>query len=87
MAWRPNQFDQFQNAANAQIVQNSLVWATNFNDFVEEIPQVTNLDQTPAEAALVADNQQLNTINLISLFVLPFGVLALGGFVWSLRRH
>ena len=82
-----NQFDQFQEAANSQIVQNSLVWATDFDEFVQEIPQVTNLDLTPADAPVVADNQQLNLISFVSLFLLPFGVLAIGGLVWSLRRR
>ncbi|MEM6284289.1 MAG: hypothetical protein AAF787_19005 [Chloroflexota bacterium] len=81
-----NQFGLFQEAANIQIAFNALVWATNFDTFVEAIPQVTTQEFNPADVPVLAETQQLNLINLASLCLLPFGVLGLGGLVWASRR-
>lgn len=82
-----NQLSLVQNAANLQISFNALVWATGFDTFIEGIPQITELDFNPADVPVTADTQQLNLINMISLFVLPFGMLAIGGVVWFTRRR
>jgi hypothetical protein len=82
-----NQFSLVQEAANLQISFNSLVWATGFDEFIQELPRVANLEANPADVPVTADTQQLNLINMISLFVLPFGMLAIGGVVWFTRRR
>ncbi|MEO1442677.1 MAG: Gldg family protein, partial [Chloroflexota bacterium] len=82
-----NQFGLFQEAANIQLAFGSLVWATNFDQFVEQIPQVTTQEFNPADTPVIADTQQLNLINMLTLFVLPFGVLGIGAVVWAFRRE
>jgi len=82
-----NQFVPIQQAANIQVSLASLVWATRFDEFVGEIAQVTELEFNPADEPVFATGTQLNLINAISLFFLPFGVLGVGVVVWFLRRE
>ena len=82
-----NQFVAIQQAANVQVALTSLVWATRFDEFVGEIAQVTELEVTAADEPVFATGRQLNLINAISLFFLPFGILGIGVVVWVLRRE
>lgn len=74
-----------QGAANLNVAFNSLIWTTNFDNFVEQITIVQ--DQRPQDAPIFADEQAIRNINFVSLILLPFGVLALGLFVWYSNRE
>ncbi|MCC6614598.1 MAG: Gldg family protein [Anaerolineae bacterium] len=65
---------------------NSLIWTTQFNDFFQSIniPQ----QQRPQDAFFVASQQQLRNFSFLTQWLLPFGILALGGLVlWSRRER
>jgi hypothetical protein len=74
-----------QQVYNLEVTLNSLVWATNFNDFVQTI----TVDQTesPTDSPVFAADGDLRTINLVTQFLIPFGILALGFFVWYSNRE
>ncbi len=82
-----DQLSQLQIAANPDLSFSALVWATGFDDFVRAIPQVQELDVNPADSPVVAGQQEVNILSTISLFLLPFGMLAIGGVVWAFRRR
>ncbi len=74
-----------QQVYNLEVTLNSLVWTTNFNDFVQTI----TVDQTesPTNSPVFTDDGTLRSINLITQWLIPFGILALGGFVWYANRE
>lgn len=74
-----------QGAANLNVAFNSLIWSTNFDNFVQQITIVQ--DQRPQDAPIFADEQAIRNINFVSLILLPFGVLALGLFVAYSNRE
>jgi hypothetical protein len=74
-----------QSAANLSVGFNSLIWATNFDSFVNQITIIQ--EQRPQDAPLFADEQTIGTINFITLIVLPFGMLAVGAYVWWSNRE
>ncbi|MDX2161681.1 MAG: Gldg family protein [bacterium] len=73
------------NFDNITVAFNSLVWATNFNDFFQQITiqQVTR----PQDLPITVTQQTLRDVNLLTVFVLPFGVLAIGAYVWWTNRE
>jgi ABC-2 type transport system permease protein len=83
-----NIFETGQQLANWDIGYGALFWATEFVDYIQgQEPLLPNFDVRPADTPVFADTAQLNLINFISLFALPFGVLAIGGVVWFFRRR
>jgi hypothetical protein len=72
------------NIDNFTVAVNSMLWTTNFNDYVERvvIPQQTR----PQDQPIFADQQTLRTITLVTVIVLPFGTLFLGIYVWWSNR-
>ena len=78
-------YAQFQNIDNLAIAFNSFIWTTNFNDYFTQI--TVQQQQRPQDQPLFADQQTLQNINFISIFVLPFGVLAIGMLVWWNNRE
>jgi len=77
---------QLSDQTSLDVSFNSLIWATQFNDFFQSIniPQ----QQRPQDAFFVASQQQLRNINFLTQWLLPFGLLAIGGLVlWSRRER
>jgi hypothetical protein len=73
-------------ASNLDVGFNSLIWTTRFNDFFGTI----NIEQRqrPQDQPIFADQQTLRNISFITQWLLPFGLLALGGLVlWSNRER
>ncbi len=70
---------------NLDAAFNSLVWATNFNDFFSQIQimPTQRLQDTP----IFATTEKISTINFITILVIPFGVLGIGLFVWWNNRE
>jgi hypothetical protein len=68
------------NVDNFTVAFNSVVWATDFNNFVSEItiPQ----QQRPQDVPLFAEEQTLRNISFLTTVVLPFGILIIGVLVW-----
>lgn len=81
-----NQFTGGLGIANQQVSFNTLLWATDYNNFVETIPQVNPFDFRPQDAPIQIDNNRLNTINFVSLWLLPWGVLIIGFGLRLLRQ-
>jgi hypothetical protein len=74
-----------QQVYNLEVTLNSLVWATSFNDFVQTI--TVDQTQSPTESPIFADDAELRSIGLITQWLIPFGILALGGVVWYTNRE
>jgi ABC-type uncharacterized transport system involved in gliding motility auxiliary subunit len=70
---------------NLNVSFNALVWATDFIDFVDTITVVQ--EQRPQDTPIFADAQQTRTIQLITIYLLPFGILGLGVLVWWNNRE
>jgi hypothetical protein len=68
------------NVDNFPVAFNSVVWATDFNNFVSgiTIPQ----QQRPQDQPLYADEQDLRNINFLTIVLLPAGILLIGLYVW-----
>jgi hypothetical protein len=83
-----NRFLDFRlfNVLNIDMAVQSLLWTTNFEDFFTQLPPALTREARPQDAPIFASQQTLTTINLVTVFALPFGVLLLGFLVWSSRR-
>lgn len=71
---------------NFDAVRKSLFRVAGYENYalsLASLPSVPTAQQTP----LLADANTLSTINLVSVFVLPFGVLGVGILMWWLRRE
>lgn len=75
-----NAFGFASNIANLDVALNSLVWATNFNDFFAQV--TVQSPQRPQDTPIFVNQQTAAFINLLTIFVLPFGVLLVGALVW-----
>lgn len=75
----------FQNIDNLSVAFNSLIWATNFDSYFNQI----NIQprQRPQDAPLFADTQTLRNITFVTVGLLPFGILAIGIAVWWVNRE
>ena len=80
-----DQYALFQGIDNLSVAFNSLIWATNFNDYFTQI--TVQQQQRPQDQPIFADAQTLRNINFITIVVLPFGVLAIGILVWWNNRE
>ena len=64
----------------------SFYWATDYLEFFNNIPEVVT--QPPsALVPLFADEQQLRTLNFVTVIFIPFGILGLGVLVWWNNRE
>lgn len=73
-------------AANLDVGFNSLIWATNFNEFFRTItiPQ----RQRPQDQPIFVDQGTLTTLTTLTQWILPIGILVIGGAVlWSSRER
>jgi hypothetical protein len=74
-----------QGVYNFDVAFNSIVWATNFNDFVQTVTVAQT--ESPTDAAAFADEATLRTINLVTQILIPFGILGIGFIVWYTNRE
>ena len=78
-------FSLFQNVNNLDVAFNSLIWATNFNNFFSQI--TVQQEQRPQDLPIFADAQTIRNINFVTIVLLPFGVLLIGILVWINTRE
>lgn len=71
---------------NSDAARDALFWAAGYDNFLNNIPTLAT-EARPVDTPLLANDQQLRVMNFIALGALPFGVLALGLFVWWQRRE
>lgn len=73
------------NIVNQAAALNSMIWMTDFEDFFFQV----NIQsaQRPQDTPIFFDQQTGNYINLISIFIIPFGILAIGLLVWWNNRE
>ena len=77
---------QLSDQTSLTVAFNSLFWTTQFNDFFQSI-NVPQQDR-PQDQFFVASQQQLRNISFVTQWLLPFGLLAIGGLVlWSRRER
>lgn len=81
-----DRYSQFLDVANFDVVFASVVWATRFDEHFTNIEQVPRA-QRAQDLPISATSQDLSTINFITVIALPFGILALGLFVWWTGRE
>lgn len=77
---------QIRNVAdNFTISINSAVWATRFDEFFNQISvvQPQRIQDTP----ISADVGTLNNIRILTVFIVPFGILLIGIWVWWSNRE
>jgi hypothetical protein len=85
MSLAEDQFAAVQSLANFDVSFNSLVWSTSFNDYFSA-PTVVS-EAKPQDTPIYADTQTIRNINFLTVFVMPFGILAIGIFVWWNNRE
>lgn len=73
-------YTMFSTLDNFQVSVNAAIWATQFNNYMAQI--TVEQEQSPNDTPVFADAQTLRTVNFLTLYVLPFGILALGAGVW-----
>jgi len=78
-------FALFANADNFAVGFNSLIWATRFDEFFSQITVLQ--DTRPQDAPMAADVATLNNIRILTVFLLPFGILLIGVWVWWTNRE
>lgn len=70
---------------NLEAAFNSLVWSTRFNDFFSTV-NVQSLPR-PQDVPVFASEQTLRNIWLVTVVLLPFGILGIGLLVWWNNRE
>ena len=80
-----NNAAQLNQVANLDAIFNSLVWTTDFENFFRTV----NIQsaQRPQDAPIFVSQQNAGLINLIAIFLLPFGILGIGLLVWWNNRE
>jgi len=73
------------NVQNIEVAFNSIVWATNFDNFFQQISIVQQED--PTQTPILLSEQDLRNYSFITLGLVPFGILALGALVWWANRE
>lgn len=73
------------NIDNLAIAFNSLIWATDYNSFFNQITVLQ--EQNPTDTPIFADQQTLRNISFLIVIAIPFGVLSLGAYVWWSNRE
>jgi len=63
----------------------SLQWAAGADAFAGQVPITTSF--RPQDTPVFATEDVVRNINLITVFVIPFGVLIIGVLVWWLNRE
>lgn len=83
-----NQYQQFQSVGvrNLLAARDSFFWAADYENFFQRVPNPTSTD-SPQNQPLFATDQQLRILNIISVGVLPFGILAIGIYIGWRRRE
>jgi ABC-type uncharacterized transport system involved in gliding motility auxiliary subunit len=78
-------FTLFQNVDNLSVGFNTLIWETDFNNFFSQI--TIQQQQRPQDLPIFADAQTTRNMQLLTLVVIPFGILLIGVFVWWNNRE
>ncbi len=72
--------------SNLSVALLSFAWTTKFDDFFQQIPQLTQ-PQRAEDTPIFATQQVLRNINFVTIIVIPFGVLLLGAYAWWRSRE
>lgn len=75
----------FGNIDNLSLAFNSLVWTTDFANYVKGITVAQQ--QRPQDQPIFASAGTISNVQFLTLFILPFGVLGIGIFVWWSSRE
>lgn len=80
-----NAYAPIASLVNLDAVFNSIVWTTGFDEFFTQI----NIQsaQRPQDQPIFVDQQTGGMISLVTTFLLPFGLLAIGFLVWWNNRE
>jgi ABC-2 type transport system permease protein len=80
-----NAYAPIASLVNLDAIFNSIVWTTGFDEFFTQI----NIQsaQRPQDTPMFVDQQTGGMISLVTTFLLPFGLLAIGFLVWWNNRE
>ena len=83
-----NGFFQYETAGgrNFDLARRSLFWAAGYENFAANIASLPST-QSAQELPIIATDEQLGTINFLSVIGVPLGVLFVGIAAWWLRRE
>jgi ABC-type uncharacterized transport system involved in gliding motility auxiliary subunit len=80
-----NAYAPVASLVNLDAIFNSMVWTTGFDEFFTQI----NIQsaQRPQDTPMFVDQRTGSMISLVTTFLLPFGLLAIGFIVWWNNRE
>ncbi|MBL8163629.1 MAG: GldG family protein [Anaerolineae bacterium] len=83
-----NQYDQLRslNVFNLDVALRSVAWVARFDEFFNQIPQLAE-ENRPEDAPIFVSAEANRNINLLTVVVMPFGVLLIGFLVWWNNRE
>lgn len=83
-----NRFEAFiaANIQNLNVALFSLVWATNYDAFFTNIPQI-DTQFGPSDTPLAATDSEMRNFNLLTIVILPVVILGIGLGVWWNNRE
>jgi hypothetical protein len=73
------------NAVNAEFIIRAFQWTAGADGFAGQVPISTGF--RPQDTPVFATEDEVRNINLLTVFVIPFGVLLIGLLVWWLNRE
>ncbi|GAB1420185.1 hypothetical protein MASR2M15_02690 [Anaerolineales bacterium] len=74
------------NIRNLDVTLRAMVWASNFSEYYNNLPQVSIASRDTGQALLLT-TQQLSLINFILVILLPALIFGLGLWVWWRERQ
>lgn len=83
-----NQYDQLRslNVFNLDVALRSVAWVARFDEFFNQIPQLA-VENRPEDAPIFVSAEANRNINLLTVVIMPFGVLLIGFLVWWNNRE
>lgn len=83
-----NKYDQLRalNVFNLDVALRSVAWVARFDEFFNQIPQLA-VENRPQDAPIFVSADASRNINLLTVVIMPFGVLLIGFLVWWNNRE
>jgi hypothetical protein len=78
-----NALSQINQVANLRAIFRSIEWGAHYSDQFGRVP----IQPRPQDQPLAASPEELSNINFLTVILMPFGVLALGIYVWWRNRE
>lgn len=80
-----NTYRTIPNIVSPEVVTSAVIWAADAQNFADDLLRITP-DPPTQDTPLFVQQSDMGWIMFVSLFLLPFGSLGLGLFVWWIQR-